>query len=135
MSTPSAVLAMQKTCFHQKTPGQSWRLCYVSRSSLYAQSSGLWMTANLIPATLSIIVYKEVTQALTLSSYHTKHWLEDNDPTKPAPDKIGNIRVFRHPGAYDAESNGYKHDSIHLYTPCRIALFKLVVLLLLFVLC
>lgn len=46
---------------------------------------------------INVIVYKEVTQALTLSSYHTKHWLEDNDPTKPAPDKIGNIRVFRHP--------------------------------------
>nr|POF14250.1 phospholipase d1 [Quercus suber] len=39
---------------------------------------------------INIIVYKEVTQALTLSSSHTKHWLEDNDPT-------GNIRVFRHP--------------------------------------
>jgi len=37
-----------------------------------------------------VIVYKEVTQALTLSSSHTKHWLEDND-------KTGNIRVFRHP--------------------------------------
>jgi phospholipase D1/2 len=46
---------------------------------------------------INIIVYKEVTQALTLSSAHTKHWLEDNDPTKPAPDKAGNIRVFRHP--------------------------------------
>ena len=32
-----------------------------------------------------------------MSSAHTKHWLEDNDPTKPAPDKAGNIRVFRHP--------------------------------------
>ncbi|KAK5167713.1 uncharacterized protein LTR77_007412 [Saxophila tyrrhenica] len=40
---------------------------------------------------IHVIVYKEVTQALTLSSYHTKHWLEDNDPTK------GNIKVFRHP--------------------------------------
>ncbi|KAL1589914.1 hypothetical protein WHR41_01104 [Cladosporium halotolerans] len=39
---------------------------------------------------VNIIVYKEVTQALTLSSSHTKHWLEDND-------KTGNIRVFRHP--------------------------------------
>ncbi|WPG99777.1 phospholipase D/nuclease [Acrodontium crateriforme] len=39
---------------------------------------------------INIIVYKEVTQALTLSSSHTKHWLEDND-------KSGNIRVFRHP--------------------------------------
>ncbi|KAF2723750.1 phospholipase D/nuclease [Polychaeton citri CBS 116435] len=37
-----------------------------------------------------VIVYKEVTQALTLSSSHTKHWLEDND-------KTGNIKVFRHP--------------------------------------
>ena len=37
-----------------------------------------------------IIIYKEVTQALTLSSSHTKHHLEDNDPT-------GNIKVFRHP--------------------------------------
>ena len=37
-----------------------------------------------------IIVYKEVTQALTLSSAHTKHWLEDND-------KTGNIQVMRHP--------------------------------------
>ncbi|GIZ46370.1 hypothetical protein CKM354_000949800 [Cercospora kikuchii] len=37
-----------------------------------------------------VIVYKEVTQALTLSSHHTKHWLEDND-------KTGNIKVFRHP--------------------------------------
>ena len=46
---------------------------------------------------INIIVYKEVTQALTLSSAHTKHWLEDNDPTKPAPNKAGNIRVFRHP--------------------------------------
>jgi phospholipase D1/2 len=46
---------------------------------------------------INVIVYKEVTQALTLSSYHTKHWLEDNDPTKPGPDKVGNIRVFRHP--------------------------------------
>ena len=35
-------------------------------------------------------VYKEVTQALTLSSSHTKHWLEDND-------KTGNIKVLRHP--------------------------------------
>lgn len=39
---------------------------------------------------INIIVYKEVTQALTLSSHHTKHWLEDND-------KTGNIKVFRHP--------------------------------------
>ncbi|KAF7195689.1 Phospholipase D1 [Pseudocercospora fuligena] len=39
---------------------------------------------------VNIIVYKEVTQALTLSSSHTKHWLEDNDST-------GNIKVFRHP--------------------------------------
>ena len=39
---------------------------------------------------INIIVYKEVTQALTLSSSHTKHWLEDND-------KTGNIKVFRHP--------------------------------------
>ncbi len=39
---------------------------------------------------IHIIIYKEVTQALTLSSSHTKHWLEDNDPTK-------NIKVFRHP--------------------------------------
>ncbi|RXK34159.1 hypothetical protein BBD39_06110 [Arsenophonus endosymbiont of Bemisia tabaci Asia II 3] len=39
---------------------------------------------------INIIVYKEVTQALTLSSSHTKHWLEDND-------KTGTIRVFRHP--------------------------------------
>lgn len=39
---------------------------------------------------VNIIVYKEVTQALTLSSAHTKHWLEDND-------KTGNIKVFRHP--------------------------------------
>jgi len=39
---------------------------------------------------VNIVVYKEVTQALTLSSSHTKHWLEDND-------KTGNIRVLRHP--------------------------------------
>ncbi|KAK4959164.1 hypothetical protein LTR10_003963 [Elasticomyces elasticus] len=39
---------------------------------------------------INVIVYKEVTQALTLSSSHTKHWLEDND-------KTGNIKVFRHP--------------------------------------
>ncbi|KAK3680162.1 hypothetical protein LTR78_000539 [Recurvomyces mirabilis] len=39
---------------------------------------------------VNVIVYKEVTQALTLSSSHTKHWLEDNE-------KSGNIRVFRHP--------------------------------------
>ncbi len=39
---------------------------------------------------VKIIIYKEVTQALTLSSHHTKHWLEDND-------KTGNIRVLRHP--------------------------------------
>ncbi|KAK4631613.1 Phospholipase D1 [Fulvia fulva] len=39
---------------------------------------------------VNVIVYKEVTQALTLSSSHTKHWLEDND-------KTGNIKVFRHP--------------------------------------
>ncbi|KAK1021647.1 hypothetical protein LTS16_026360 [Friedmanniomyces endolithicus] len=39
---------------------------------------------------INVIVYKEVTQALTLSSSHTKHWLEDNDPT-------GNIKVLRHP--------------------------------------
>ena len=39
---------------------------------------------------VNIIVYKEVTQALTLSSSHTKHWLEDND-------KTGNIKCFRHP--------------------------------------
>ncbi|KAI5865152.1 phospholipase D/nuclease [Durotheca rogersii] len=35
-----------------------------------------------------IIVYKEVTQALTLDSAHTKHHLEDLHP---------NIKVFRHP--------------------------------------
>ena len=35
---------------------------------------------------VNVIVYKEVTQALTLSSSHTKHWLEDND-------KTGNIKV------------------------------------------
>lgn len=39
---------------------------------------------------INVIVYKEVTQALTLSSHHTKHWLEDND-------KTGNIKVLRHP--------------------------------------
>ncbi|KAL4787967.1 hypothetical protein BJX76DRAFT_250369 [Aspergillus varians] len=37
---------------------------------------------------VNIIVYKEVTQALTLSSHHTKHFLEDLHP---------NIAVFRHP--------------------------------------
>ncbi|KAF1962061.1 phospholipase D/nuclease [Byssothecium circinans] len=37
---------------------------------------------------VNIIVYKEVTQALTLSSSHTKHHLEDLHP---------NIAVFRHP--------------------------------------
>ncbi|CAG8925328.1 unnamed protein product [Penicillium salamii] len=37
---------------------------------------------------VNIIVYKEVTQALTLSSSHTKHALEDLHP---------NIAVFRHP--------------------------------------
>jgi phospholipase D1/2 len=37
---------------------------------------------------VNIIVYKEVTQALTLSSSHTKHHLEDLHP---------NIGVFRHP--------------------------------------
>ncbi|KAE8150678.1 hypothetical protein BDV25DRAFT_153966 [Aspergillus avenaceus] len=37
---------------------------------------------------VNIIVYKEVTQALTLSSHHTKHSLEDLHP---------NIAVFRHP--------------------------------------
>ncbi|OOF93656.1 hypothetical protein ASPCADRAFT_517182 [Aspergillus carbonarius ITEM 5010] len=37
---------------------------------------------------VNIIVYKEVTQALTLSSHHTKHHLEDMHP---------NIAVFRHP--------------------------------------
>lgn len=37
---------------------------------------------------VNIIVYKEVTQALTLSSAHTKHHLEDLHP---------NIGVFRHP--------------------------------------
>ncbi|KAI9729564.1 MAG: hypothetical protein M1834_006760 [Cirrosporium novae-zelandiae] len=37
---------------------------------------------------VNIIVYKEVTQALTLSSSHTKHALEDLHP---------NIMVFRHP--------------------------------------
>ncbi|RJE18557.1 Phospholipase [Aspergillus sclerotialis] len=37
---------------------------------------------------INIIVYKEVTQALTLSSSHTKHHLEDLSP---------NIAVFRHP--------------------------------------
>ncbi|EEP79989.1 hypothetical protein UREG_04831 [Uncinocarpus reesii 1704] len=37
---------------------------------------------------VNIIVYKEVTQALSLSSSHTKHHLEDLHP---------NISVFRHP--------------------------------------
>ncbi|KAF2838276.1 phospholipase D/nuclease [Patellaria atrata CBS 101060] len=37
---------------------------------------------------VNIIVYKEVTQALTLSSAHTKHLLEKEHP---------NIAVFRHP--------------------------------------
>ncbi|KAI1838973.1 hypothetical protein CBS147337_698 [Penicillium roqueforti] len=37
---------------------------------------------------VNVIVYKEVTQALTLSSSHTKHALEDLHP---------NISVFRHP--------------------------------------
>ncbi|EGX47448.1 hypothetical protein AOL_s00083g384 [Orbilia oligospora ATCC 24927] len=37
---------------------------------------------------VNIIVYKEVTQALTLSSAHTKHFLEEQHP---------NIQVFRHP--------------------------------------
>ncbi|RDH31172.1 hypothetical protein BDQ94DRAFT_160759 [Aspergillus welwitschiae] len=37
---------------------------------------------------VNIIVYKEVTQALTLSSHHTKHHLEDLHE---------NIAVFRHP--------------------------------------
>ncbi|KAI5812635.1 hypothetical protein BZA77DRAFT_252923 [Pyronema omphalodes] len=37
---------------------------------------------------VNVIVYKEVTQALTLDSHHTKHALEDLHP---------NICVFRHP--------------------------------------
>ncbi|KAL7358887.1 phospholipase D Active site domain-containing protein [Histoplasma ohiense] len=37
---------------------------------------------------VNVIVYKEVTQAMTLSSSHTKHHLEDLHP---------NIAVFRHP--------------------------------------
>ncbi|KAF3923416.1 hypothetical protein ABW21_db0206410 [Orbilia brochopaga] len=37
---------------------------------------------------VNVIVYKEVTQALTLSSAHTKHYLEELHP---------NIAVFRHP--------------------------------------
>ncbi|KAH0392672.1 phospholipase D/nuclease, partial [Aureobasidium melanogenum] len=37
---------------------------------------------------VNILIYKEVTQALTLSSAHTKHALEQLHP---------NIRVFRHP--------------------------------------
>ncbi|KAJ6260547.1 hypothetical protein Dda_4773 [Drechslerella dactyloides] len=37
---------------------------------------------------VNVIVYKEVTQALTLSSAHTKHFLEELHP---------NICVFRHP--------------------------------------
>ncbi|KAL7628012.1 hypothetical protein AAE478_002208 [Parahypoxylon ruwenzoriense] len=37
---------------------------------------------------IRVIVYKEVTQALTLDSAHTKHHLEDLHP---------NIKVFRHP--------------------------------------
>lgn len=37
---------------------------------------------------VNVIVYKEVTQALTTCSYHSKHALEDLHP---------NIKVFRHP--------------------------------------
>lgn len=55
---------------------------------------------------VNIIIYKEVTQALTLSSSHTKHWLEDND-------KTGNIKILRHPDhvpdAGSMASNAWKN--------------------------
>ena len=51
---------------------------------------------------VNIIVYKEVTQALTLSSAHTKHHLEDMHK---------NICVFRHPGVYlGSDSRKLSHD-------------------------
>ncbi|KAK5118948.1 hypothetical protein LTR62_000159 [Meristemomyces frigidus] len=60
-----------------------------ARNEQYRLDKMLFAAANR-GVQINIIVYKEVTQALTLSSSHTKHWLEDND-------KTGNIRVFRHP--------------------------------------
>ena len=67
---------------------------------------------------IHIIVYKEVTQALTLSSYHTKHWLEDNDKTE-------NIRVMRHPDHIPDQqalaSNAWKSLTSAGWNPGKIA--------------
>lgn len=60
-----------------------------AKNEQYRLDRLLWAAANR-GVQVHIIVYKEVTQALTLSSSHTKHWLEDND-------KTGNIKVMRHP--------------------------------------
>ena len=60
-----------------------------AKNEQYRLDNMLWAAAKR-GVKINIIVYKEVTQALTLSSSHTKHHLEDNDPTK-------NIRVMRHP--------------------------------------
>lgn len=55
---------------------------------------------------IRVIVYKEVTQALTLNSEHTKHALEALHP---------NIRVFRHPDHYPRGHNlqqGFQNMSL-----------------------
>ncbi|KAI1268919.1 phospholipase D/nuclease [Xylariaceae sp. FL1019] len=61
---------------------------------------------------VNVIVYKEVTQALTLDSAHTKHALEALHP---------NVRVFRHPdhaptstGKLEAAFSGLSLDSLRL---------------------
>jgi len=65
---------------------------------------------------VNIIVYKEVTQALTLSSAHTKHHLEDLHP---------NIGVFRHPDhlpdAAVLQSSFFASMKNMSFTPAKLA--------------
>ena len=67
---------------------------------------------------VNIIVYKEVTQALTLSSSHTKHELMDND-------KTGNIKVMRHPDHIPDQqalaSNAWSNTTSTGWNPGKIA--------------
>jgi phospholipase D1/2 len=56
---------------------------------------------------IRVVVYKEVTQTMTMSSSHTKHHLEDMHK---------NIRVFRHPDHAGGEQVREKHGHDIRYT-------------------
>ncbi|KAI6363087.1 hypothetical protein MCOR25_006031 [Pyricularia grisea] len=64
---------------------------------------------------IRIVVYKEVPQALTLNSAHTKHWLEGLHP---------NIKVFRHPD-HTPNANDVRTELADSFQNISLGSFKL----------